>query len=256
MEEIAPGSILQRMHFKNRLSKIKAGKFCEIGCGNGYLSRILLEHGWTGVGYDLGESACENSRDLNAEFVSAGKYSVIHGDFLKAEVKEKFDFILSMMVIEHLSPADVKLYFEKCKNALSPNGTITVFVPSGMKFWGVEDDIAGHFKRYEFEDFKKMASEYNLEIKDLSGLTYPVSNLLLGLSNILVHKNEGGKKELSLQERTIQSGNRGVKFKTAFPFYMKLILNEYVMFPFHVLQKMFSSSKNSMVIYCEMSLKK
>ncbi len=255
MDEIAPGSILQRLHFKSRLRQMSKGKFCEIGCGNGYLSNILLRAGWTGIGYDLGESACENNRRKNQEFISQNKFKVVHGDFLENKLEEKFDLILSMMVIEHLSPDDVNRYINKCKSSLNPNGRIALFVPAGMKFWGIEDDIAGHFMRYEFDDFKNLASKNQLEIIELSGLTYPVSNILLRLSNYLVNKNEGHKQELSIQERTVQSGNRGVAFKTSFPFYLKLFLNEYVMFPFHILQKIFRKNSNSMVLYCEMKIK-
>lgn len=256
MDEIAPGSILQRMYFKNRLKKMKAGKFLEVGCGNGYLSEILLSRGWQGTSFDLGESACEKSRQRNAKFITEKKYSVVSGDFLTAEINEKSDLVISMMVIEHLAPENVERYFEKCKKIIKPEGKIAVFVPAGMKHWGVEDDIAGHFRRYEFADFYKLAEESGLVILDLSGLTYPVSNLLLGLSNRMVRKNEGHKKDLSLEERTIQSGDRSVKFKTSFPFYLKLLLNEMVLFPFHLLQIINKKNPGSMVIYCEMGLRK
>lgn len=254
MEDIAPGSILQRIYFKQRLKKLKPGRFLEIGCGKGYLSEMLLKAGWTGIGCDLGAEACELSNERNKTFVNKGQYKAIHADFLSMETTGSFDLILSMMVIEHLSPQNLTLYFTKCKRLLTPVGSIAVFVPSSMRHWGVEDEIAGHYKRYEFSDFEGIAKEFHLRIKELSGLTYPVSNLLLGLSNTLVKNSEGHKKDLSLQERTIQSGNRGVAFKTSFPPYLRLILNEYILYPFHLLQRIFKSNKNCMVIYCELQL--
>ena len=86
--EIAPGSILQRMHLKKRLMEFSPKNFCEIGSGNGYISNILLNQGLTGVGYDLNASACENNRLLNAEFITQKKLkltsiiSVFNTDFI------------------------------------------------------------------------------------------------------------------------------------------------------------------------------
>ena len=58
-----------------------------------------------------------------------------------------------------------------------------------------------------------------------------------------------------MQQQTILSGNRNVKFKTTFPAILKLILNEYILFPFYLLQKVNKNNKNSMVIYAEFSKK-
>ena len=71
--EIAPGSILQRMHIKSRLKTFSPKTFCEIGSGNGYISNLLLKQGLTGVGYDLNDSACENNRALNINFINEKK---------------------------------------------------------------------------------------------------------------------------------------------------------------------------------------
>jgi SAM-dependent methyltransferase len=253
MDEIAPGSILQRMYFKKRIRKASFKTFCEIGAGNGVLSELLLKSGLQGRGYDLNESACRNNENRNKHFIGQGKYKVICGDFLSSPPEEKFDMIISAMVIEHLDDADVKKYFEVCKQHLNPGGRIIVFVPASQKYWGIEDEIAGHFRRYEFADFKIIASVHSLQINDLHGLTFPVSNILFSLSNYLVKTNEGGKRKLSMHEQTVLSGNRNVKFKTSFPFIFKLVLNEVVLYPFYILQRIFKKHPSSMVIYCEMS---
>ena len=255
MIEIAPGSILQRMHLKCRLNKFSPKSFCEIGSGNGYISHILLNEGLTGVGYDLNSSACDNNAVLNNEFIKQKKYRLLNTDFLTETDNQLYDIILSCMVIEHLPEDVVNNYFTICKKKLTPNGKIIVLVPSSMKYWGIEDEIAGHFKRYEFSDIETIAKQQQLKIDDVSGLTYPVSNILFSLSNKLIKKSEGYKKELDMHEQTVLSGNRNVKFKTTFPSYLKIILNEYVLYPFYILQKLNKKNPNSMVIYAEFSLK-
>ncbi|MCX7726249.1 MAG: methyltransferase domain-containing protein, partial [Chitinispirillaceae bacterium] len=37
----------------------------DVGCGNGYVSRVFLEEGWEGVGIDLNEEACKFNYAFN-----------------------------------------------------------------------------------------------------------------------------------------------------------------------------------------------
>jgi hypothetical protein len=60
---------------------------------------------------------------------------------------------------------------------------------------------------------------------------------------------------LSLLERTKHSGRRNVLFKTHFPVVLKLILNEWTMLPLYFLQRMFTNSKDALVLYFEASPK-
>ncbi|MBA3828692.1 MAG: methyltransferase domain-containing protein [Taibaiella sp.] len=237
---------------KERIEKLKPKTFCEIGSGNGYISNLLLGKGMKGKGYDLNESACKNNLELNKKYVLKQDYQIINDNFLIQNNNEKYDYIISCMVIEHLDAFTVNKYFEVCKSALNHNGSIAVFVPSNMKYWGIEDEIAGHFKRYTFNDFKILAKNFDLKISDIAGLNYPISNLLLSLSNRIVKNNEGYKQNLSKQEQTVLSGNRNIKFKTTFPWYFKFFLNNFTMFPFHIIQKINKKNNNSMVIYCEL----
>ena len=159
------------------------------------------------------------------------------------------------MVIEHMPAEVLNDYFLECKKVLNENGIIITFVPSSMIHWGIEDEIAGHIKRYEFEDFKKLSKKYDLSINNLAGLTYPISNIVFGISNKLIKSNEISKLKLSQKEKTIYTGNRNVKYKTTFPKVFNLILNPVMLYPFHILQKIFKNNKNNLVIYSELTLK-
>jgi len=85
----------------------------------------------------------------------------------------------------------------------------------------------------------------------LAGLTFPVSNFLLPVSNFLVNRSEKSKLGLSAIERTKSSGRRNVRFKTHFPSLLGLVLNRYVLWPLHLLQKIFKNSDKALVIYFE-----
>lgn len=248
---LPPGNILQNMYLKKLLKDRKWNSFLEIGSGNGYISNIFLKNGLSGVGFDLNESACENNRELNRNFVKKGKYKVYNNDFLDEDLGRKYDLIISCMVIEHLNDDDLFAFIGKAKELCNKNGSILFFAPSSMKYWGIEDEIAGHIKRYEFEDFQNLADFNNLRINKMVGLTFPLSNWLFKVSNYLITKNESDKLSLSQKERTVYTGNRNVPFKTTFPKWMKIFLNEFVMYPFYLLQKANYKNKNSMVIATE-----
>jgi len=252
---LPPGNILQYLHLKERLNvhlKDGAKKFIEVGSGNGNVSRLFLNKGYHGIGFDLNQSACDNNTALNAKFIKNKSYQIYNDDFITKENLEKVDIIISCMVIEHMPNEILNNYFEKCFETLNTGGMLITLVPSSMKHWGIEDDIAGHIKRYEFNDFNAIAKKYEFKLNKINGLTYPISNLVFSISNKLIQKKESDKLKLSQKEKTIYTGNRNVKYKTSFPQVFNVILNPITMYPFHLLQKIFENNKNNMVIYCEL----
>ena len=253
MKTLAPGSILQNLYLKKRIRKWnKAFTFLEVGAGVGVMSNILLTHGGQGTGIDLNEQACVENNLMNRLFIQQGKYQVLHKDFFAFLSDHKFDIIVSMMVIEHLTPKDLDIFLKKCKVILEKDGLLVLFVPASKKYWGIEDEIAGHCKRYEFVDFDELSQKYSLQIRHIAGLTYPVSNVLFPISNYFIRRAESYKLKLSEKEKTILSGKRDVPFKTKFPSFLSVILNEFTLLPLHWLQMIFRKNANSMVIYCEL----
>lgn len=255
LHDISPGSILQKMYLKERLNSFifQDRSFIEIGTGGGALSNLLLESGYTGIGFDLNTDACFKNKILNDNYIRNGKYKVLNENFLCQNLNEKVDLIISSMVTEHFEERQLDKYFEKCKELIHPTGRIITLVPAGMRFWGIEDEIAGHIRRYEFEDIISIADKLSFKIDHCVGLTFPISNILFPISNFVVKRNERKKLSLDLKERTILSGDRNVFLKTRFPKGLRLLLNENVLYPFHIFQKMFKNSRKSMVIYFELA---
>jgi SAM-dependent methyltransferase len=252
---MAPGSILQQMYVLRRLRQwgFISPTFYEMGSGDGYLSKLLLEQGFTGRGFDLNAEANKFNRVLNADSISAGNYEVEDGSFIEREGLPKVDLILSSMVIEHLEASLVAAYFTKAKSLLREGGRLVTLVPAGMFAWGVEDDVAGHVKRYERECFKSLAVDHGLHIENLAGLTWPLSNMLLPVSNFLVHRAESRLLDKSMLERTVASGHRDVQFKTTFPWWTRLLLNRLTMLPWHGLQLLGKDCTRALILYCEMA---
>ena len=82
---LPPGTILQLLYLKERLQAIHPGVFIEVGVGQGYLSSLLLERGWRGIGFELDEESAASARAANESAVSECRYEVREADWLRSE---------------------------------------------------------------------------------------------------------------------------------------------------------------------------
>jgi SAM-dependent methyltransferase len=253
MNALPPGTILQLMYLSERLNKVSPGRFIEIGPGNGEISNLLLKLGWEGVACDLEPRTVERLRARFSREIEEGRYEAKTEDYLKLNTSSvnKFDLIISCMVMEHLNGELEEKYMHHSFELLRDGGLMIGLVPASPAHWGIEDDIAGHCRRYTRESLLALAKINSWEVRHLVGLTYPISNILLPISNFIVRRAEKSKLKMSEIEKTKASGIRDVRFKTTFPSVMSLFLNRYFLSPLHWIQKAFSSSSNSLVLYFE-----
>ncbi|MAZ66595.1 MAG: hypothetical protein CMF25_05750 [Kangiellaceae bacterium] len=252
MKALPPGTILQHMYLKRRLKLLKTGFFIEVGAGSGDITSILVSSGWKGVVFEMDvDSALALSRRFKKE-ISAGVLTILNQDFTKYIQPElKADLVLSSMVMEHFTDEEQCEFLYKSSQMLNSNGLLLGLVPSSPKHWGIEDEIAGHYRRYSANSLSELLSNSQWELSHVTGLTYPLSNIVLPLSNYLVSRSESHKKSMSAIERTSLSGRRNVPLKTHFPLMFKLLLNPFTLSPFYLLQRVFKNSPFSLVIYFE-----
>ncbi|MFA7336404.1 MAG: class I SAM-dependent methyltransferase [Candidatus Obscuribacterales bacterium] len=251
----APGSILQHMYLRERLAKRPPGRFLEIGSGRGAVTRILLELGWTGVGYDLNPDALTEATEQNHEFIEAKKLQLICADWLSVESSGKFDLIISCFVLEHLDDKQEQNYLDRCSLSLTEHGIVALMVPSSPKHWSLEDDVAGHYRRYDKKELVEKLAAHGLSCNHVVGLNYPLTNLLQPLARMILKLSRFKEKvaSKSAQERTVSSGNWKVPMLTTFPGFLSIVLNETVMKPFFWMQNGNHDNTNCLVTYMEAS---
>jgi hypothetical protein len=158
---LPPGTQLQLMYVEERLKPSHPGHFIEIGPGNGDITRLLLDLGWTGQSMDLDALTFQRLQVRFVNEIATGKWQATVGDYV----------------------------------ATPP-------------------DIAGSCRRYPLAAVKDLASKTGWMVDQLSGLAYPLSNMLLSLFNHLVRKNEAEELQRPELEKTRRSGRRHVKYKT------------------------------------------
>jgi SAM-dependent methyltransferase len=248
---LPPGTLLQLMYLKTRLRRMSPGYFIEIGPGLGHISALLLSLGWSGAVYEIEQSTIEVLQCRFREEISQGRFKVNAADWLSSPLPDPVDLVVSCMVMEHLDDTAEKAFVARARASLNVHGTLICIVPGSPAAWGIEDDIAGHLRRYTADALRERFAGHSWQVTHLAGLTFPLSNLLLPLSNYLVRKAEARKLSVSLLERTKQSGIRNVPMKTTFRPVLGVLLNERTLLPFHLLQKLFSRSKRAFVLYLE-----
>jgi SAM-dependent methyltransferase len=112
--------------FERRLRRYvgSAGRFCEIGCGPGYLLAELRTLGWSVEGIEISEYAANHARtqlglDVRTGPLSAGSLP-----------NESYDVVFLGDVLEHL-PRPVEA-LGLVRAALRPNGIVVIAVPSTL----------------------------------------------------------------------------------------------------------------------------
>jgi SAM-dependent methyltransferase len=247
---LPPGTILQLRYVRERLARLRPGRFIEVGTGAGELSAVLLDAGWSGVGYEPGPAA-ERARRRNARAIAGGRYELRTADWLTAAPDEPSDVVISSMVIEHLNDDDEARYFERAQATLASGGRAIVLVPASPRHWGIEDEIAGHQRRYDRAGLARRLSALGWDLDHVAGLTFPLSNVLLPISNRLVARAERDRLGMSELERTLRSGDRHVAGKTSFPPLARVVLNDWALYPLHLLQRACRGSDRALVLYGE-----
>lgn len=249
---LPPGTLLQLMYLRERIRQIPPGRFIEIGPGSGEITQLLLDHGWSGCSYDLESITIATLRNRFAKEIAEHRFITINGDYLSSQPPfEKVDLVISCMVMEHLEDDAQFTFMQMSGERLKKGGVMISLVPASPAHWGIEDDIAGHCRRYTRAGIDKLITDNGWKLLHIAGLTFPISNLLLPISNFLVNRSERTKLALSPLDRTKYSGRRHVKFKTYFPTILGILLNECSLFPLYILQKIFAKSERALVLYFE-----
>lgn len=254
-----PGTILQHMFFLNRMLRILRSpgggggslRFLEVGPGSGDLTALLMHLGCQGVLYEIDVESCDR---LNYRFrgaIERGQLEIRNDDFLNAK-PECVDLVLSSMVLEHLDTDGESAFLTNAAVALiGGRGHFMALVPACSSLWGIEDEVAGHYRRYEREDLYALSKRLDLQKTYVTGLTYPLSNFFLKTGNRKIEQSEGGLLRKPATERTKASGRRNVPGKTHFPAWVSIFLIPFALIPLYALQRLFGKNPKSPVLYIE-----
>ena len=148
--------VVRRMIARDNLKayvakKPKEAKVLDFGCGSGLFVTELEEHGYQAYGLDISEEAVKFG-------ILQGRKNLDVIDAHKINFPDNtFDAIFGMAVLEHLE--DESWALKEIERVLKPGGAVILMVPAYMFLWGVQDEVAHHYRRYTKRSLLKKLKE-------------------------------------------------------------------------------------------------
>jgi len=167
-------------------------KVLDYGCGSGFLVGQLQERGFDASGVDVSKEAIDFGSEKGINNLS--KIDGVLTNYPDAS----FDLVLAMDVIEHIKEDD--LVIKELERLVKPNGILVITVPAYKWMWGVQDEVAHHFRRYTMGSILKLASVTRLSIVKKSYFNtflFPVAAIVRLASKWFNKKNRESDFEIN-----------------------------------------------------------
>lgn len=164
-------------------------RYVDVGCGHGLLQGALArDYGCVVDGCDLNMEALSQNRSGQRCF---------HYDILEArpEFSQKYDGVFALDVVEHI--IDETSFIEALFAMAKPGGFVCINVPALMSFYSDYDRRAGHHRRYNIADVKRIAQQLGASIQAWSYWGMPLIPLAVARKQVL---------KLVPEERVIKTG--------------------------------------------------
>lgn len=138
------------------------GPIFDVGGGNGFVAKGLMNAGWDVVLVEPGPAGARNARVRGIPHVVCA--TMQSAGFRKHGMPAigVFD------VVEHIE--DDGRFLKHLRDLLEPGGMLYLTVPANPYAWSDEDIYAGHFRRYTPETLSKVLKDAGLEIQFMTGI--------------------------------------------------------------------------------------
>jgi SAM-dependent methyltransferase len=194
----APKYLLRRSRVLKILKKLKPGRVLEVGCGAGGITFDATQMGFNCEALETSLQARGIAGKILARASSPVK---IHAS--AALWKDEFDVLMSFEVLEHIEFDDAAL--KEWTGWVKPGGYLVLSVPALKSMWGPSDVWAGHYRRYEKDEFMALLNNNGLECLHFEAYGYPLSYITNYVRNIL-YAREVQKLPRGSQQGTDRSG--------------------------------------------------
>jgi SAM-dependent methyltransferase len=125
-----------------------AGAIFDIGGGNGFVARGLADAGFEVVLVEPGEEGARNALQRGVDHVVCATLEDAKFRDASLPAASLFD------VLEHVE--DDTAFLKQLRAKLAPGGRLYISVPAYRLLWSVEDDYAGHYRRYRMAELGRV----------------------------------------------------------------------------------------------------
>lgn len=136
-------------------------RIIDVGCGNGTFLAILQERYPQAIlcGVEYSQQAKQVAPGHIRKFIQVG-------DIVELAPKladQPYDIVVCSEVLEHVPNPNQAI--EAIVSLLKPKGLAVFTVPGGMRYWSEQDEVAGHFRRFEYDEFADLLQKSGLQIE-------------------------------------------------------------------------------------------
>jgi len=150
----------------------------ELGCGDGSNLESLSQVDLRGHGYDISEKALDIARNKKIKGFTTAK-----GDLFNLDIADK-GLVLLLLTLEHLQ--DDVLALKKINSYLRNEGWFILSVPAHPKKYSCQDKIAGHLRRYDRNQIRKLLIENGFCVKEILSFGFPLNNVVTNCYNFFL----------------------------------------------------------------------
>ncbi|MCB8944619.1 MAG: class I SAM-dependent methyltransferase [Ardenticatenaceae bacterium] len=111
--------------------EVHPGRALDFGCGVGRLTQALCNHFAECHGVDIAPSMIETARTFN-QHGDKCHYHLNESDNLSRFPDNYFDFIYTVIVLQHMRPVYSRRYLQEFMRVLAPGGLLVFQLPSGL----------------------------------------------------------------------------------------------------------------------------
>ncbi len=149
------GDVYHRLYINpvlfKMVGKVNGKKVLDLGCGSGYISRILAKKGATVTGIDSSKVMISIAKEKETRGKLGIDYLMMDASNLKGLGSGSFDFVVSAMALHDIK--DIKNTIRECGRVLKPKGKLIFSIVHPVR---------------EAGEIKKGAKGYHIEIRSYS----------------------------------------------------------------------------------------
>jgi len=168
------------LQYFTQLPLLPTVRIYDVGCNQGLLLESISHLGYTHVhGIDLDARAIARAHQAHRLYVH-------YGDVLTLPATACYDVVICSEVLEHVE--NDNLLAEKITTLVKPSGYLIITVPCNEQKWTLDDELAGHYRRYSVEALLRLFPESRFELIARRYFGFPMINFFQWIQETFYQK--------------------------------------------------------------------
>jgi SAM-dependent methyltransferase len=186
-QTFGPRYVARSTLIRKVLAKVRPSQALDIGCGSGNVTRHLADFSDHVHAIDISERAVEvaqeNLRNAdNISFEAIDVFAVPESE--REHLEGHYDLVMLSEVLEHIDADEDAL--ANVARLLRSDGRLLLTVPADPSQWSVEDELAGHKRRYTKQELCTKLERAGFQVEKMVNWGFPFTRPLLAVERKLM----------------------------------------------------------------------